>query len=532
LLVGQHNSEVYRGADRRTRLEGAPPGTPATDLLLRAAVAAGIIAPACLLVLHGRNPVVISSVIELFAGLTAVATGGMLLVCWKIGGRAVPGRLGFALVGFGLLGLAYGRLAALDLGPTGVSEPYGRLIPCAIAATGIVLAMRSPEVDASLRPIRSLGPRVLVGLFLLAALELKLGATIGTGPWFVASTRLACASVWVAVALSGFLSLRRRATLAGGWVTMYALILAGSEVTGAVLATTSWGPTVATTGALAASALAVTAASRELRWTLRSQDRHYFRLRMVLDETRSELERERAGLEEQLHDLRNAVAGLRTADSTLRRYSGRLDEVTRAGLAEAISSELSRLQVLIEPGRLPARREFLLADALRPVVGTERTWGATIRAELGAFRVMGNPEALAQVVQNLLTNARLYAPGSPVDLRADRESSRVRLRVADRGPGIPPPDRDRIFERGIRGRNAEGRPGTGLGLFVAARLTAEMGGSLHLEDSADGACFVVEIPTAIPPRQPERTRRYLVPSSASCGKHVEKGLEPLGSGLQ
>ena len=160
-----------------------------------------------------------------------------------------------------------------------------------------------------------------------------------------------------------------------------------------------------------------------------------------------------------------------------------MDPETRTSLADAISSELSRLQLLIEPGVRRHLVDFSLSEAVGPVVATERSLGADIRLQLGDIRVHGDADALAQVVQNLLVNARRYASGTPVELRALRDGDRVELRVRDAGSGIAEKERLAIFDRGVRGAVSEGTVGSGLGLYVAAQLMADMDGSIRVQDT-------------------------------------------------
>jgi signal transduction histidine kinase len=101
---------------------------------------------------------------------------------------------------------------------------------------------------------------------------------------------------------------------------------------------------------------------------------------------------------------------------------------------------------------------------------------------------------LRQVLHNLLQNARRYAGGN-VTIGAHLQDECVVLRVEDDGPGIPPDERQTIFSRGLRGITAGTEPGSGLGLYISAKLMHAQGGELTVEDSASGgACFVVVLP--------------------------------------
>lgn len=108
-----------------------------------------------------------------------------------------------------------------------------------------------------------------------------------------------------------------------------------------------------------------------------------------------------------------------------------------------------------------------------------------------------DPDALAQITGNLISNVEKYAStGGWLGLETRMENGRFQLRVRDRGPGIPPRQKERIFEafervhRGV----SEGSSGTGLGLSIARDLARRMGGDLVLESSENGAAFELDLP--------------------------------------
>ncbi len=491
----------YRGPDRRKRVE-RPPAVPLAEMVRQSGlILAGVMVPTVLVWRSEAGLPAVAAVWQSLAGMGFFAAGGALLISWKVGGRAVPARLGVGLVLLGVLTLAYSRLAALTTGASLLANPYGRLIPVLFAAVPILAALGSAEVEAGLKPLRTVVVSAPVGLFLLVLL----GAVTGwstAGPATVAATRAGAGLTWLAMAVLAVVA-RRRNPEAGPWLAGVLLVVGLVQVLAAALGI-GWVSSVLMSGGyLAGASLGLTAGVWELRWTLRSQERYSLDLRSVASRLHQELQTERAGLDEQLHDLRNAVAGVRLADTTLRRHAGRLDEVARAALAEAVSSELSRLQALIEPQRAVGRAPQLLEEAFGPVVSTARAAGMDVQVDLGNLCVWGDRAALGRVLQNLLANARRYAPGSPVHISGRQLSDRVEVRVVDHGPGVPPDERDAIFGRGFRGSTAGRQPGSGLGLYGARRLAAEMGGALYLEEATGGgACFVVDLPASLR-RHPE-----------------------------
>ncbi|HEY7075050.1 MAG TPA: HAMP domain-containing sensor histidine kinase [Solirubrobacteraceae bacterium] len=109
----------------------------------------------------------------------------------------------------------------------------------------------------------------------------------------------------------------------------------------------------------------------------------------------------------------------------------------------------------------------------------------------------GDPDAIARVVRILIDNALRYGPpGEPVTVSAACTAKDACIAVADRGAGVPPEERERIFERFHRGRATGPEGGFGLGLAIGRELAERMGGSLQLGDSAPGARFVLTVPAA------------------------------------
>jgi signal transduction histidine kinase len=116
----------------------------------------------------------------------------------------------------------------------------------------------------------------------------------------------------------------------------------------------------------------------------------------------------------------------------------------------------------------------------------------------------GDPDAIARVVRILLDNALRYGPyGEPVTLQATTAGGRAAITVTDRGRGIPPEEREQIFERFHRGRDAGSEGGFGLGLAIGRELAERMGGSLRLAERTEpGACFVLELAAVRTPSSP------------------------------
>ena len=116
--------------------------------------------------------------------------------------------------------------------------------------------------------------------------------------------------------------------------------------------------------------------------------------------------------------------------------------------------------------------------------------------------VQADPAQLERVFANLLDNARRHGVGHPIALRARRVGHRIRVRVSDRGPGIPQGALERVFEPFHREGGADGG-GAGLGLAIARGFIEANGGRLWAESLPDqGASFVCELPLRVRTRAP------------------------------
>ena len=223
------------------------------------------------------------------------------------------------------------------------------------------------------------------------------------------------------------------------------------------------------------------------------------------------------------HELKTPLTVILGTLGTLSRRGAALDPAERREFVDMAVRQGTRLKELIEQLLLAARFEQTSAEpAERPLVDA----AALARDALAAARVAhpgrelvlhageplpirANPEAVLQVLGNLLDNAAKYAPDlGPVRLEATRYGPLAVLAVEDTGPGVPPGDRERIFERFTQLDSGATRRagGVGLGLYIARRLARDQGGELLLTDPTPpghGARFELRLPlTGRAPRQP------------------------------
>ena len=215
------------------------------------------------------------------------------------------------------------------------------------------------------------------------------------------------------------------------------------------------------------------------------------------------------------HELRTPVAAVRSAAETLRGALDR-DPAAAARFAEIIERNAERLQRLVadllDLSRIESReyRPNLESVDVAPVVHhvlglhRERAEARQLRietdlpADLPAARA--DRRAIEQVLSNLVDNAVKYCPpGATVTVRAAVEGDRLRIAVADTGPGIEPQHLPRLFERFYRVDAGRSRDlgGTGLGLSIVKHLVEAMNGTVGVDSApGKGSTFHFSLPRA------------------------------------
>jgi signal transduction histidine kinase len=168
-----------------------------------------------------------------------------------------------------------------------------------------------------------------------------------------------------------------------------------------------------------------------------------------------------------------------------------------------IERNISELDQLVEEillaSRLDAREANVGDMEMVDLIGLAAEECARVDADLevGAadVQVLGVAKLLRRALRNLLENARRYSQG-PITLSVRLAGGWAEVRVCDRGPGVPPAQRERIFEPFYRLPGASERAGgVGLGLALVRSIAARHHGSVHCEDHAGGgACFVLRLP--------------------------------------
>ncbi|OLB82059.1 MAG: hypothetical protein AUI14_01305 [Actinobacteria bacterium 13_2_20CM_2_71_6] len=248
-------------------------------------------------------------------------------------------------------------------------------------------------------------------------------------------------------------------------------------------------------------------------------------LNRMLDRLEAARSRQRAFVADAAHELRSPIASLRT----------QLDVAAHLGEPPALAdlnAEVDRLGRLVSDLLLLARADEGDPGLRRPEpvelggLLTEIAAGCagapvpvTVTAD-GPLWTVGDPAALRRVVDNLVANAVRHA-ASQVTLAVQRSADRAVLTVTDDGPGIPEPDRTRVFDRFTRLDDARTRDsgGAGLGLAIVRELVRLHGGTVTLGDAAPG----LRVAVALPATEPGRTATEPGRTSTEPGRAAEPG---------
>ena len=232
-----------------------------------------------------------------------------------------------------------------------------------------------------------------------------------------------------------------------------------------------------------------------------------------------EAERLRTALLSSLsHDMRTPLGAITGALTSVLEDRGTLSESTRRDLLETALEEAQRMNRLIgnlldmirvESGALQVQKEWqpleeAVGVALIRLEGRLRDHPVQVNLPPDLPLVPLDAVLIEQVFINLVENAVKYTPpGTPIEITATAVEGAVRVDVADRGPGLPPGEETRIFEKFYRAPGATSTSGVGLGLTICRGIITAHGGRIWAENRrGGGAVFHFTLPLAgAPPLQ-------------------------------
>ena len=202
------------------------------------------------------------------------------------------------------------------------------------------------------------------------------------------------------------------------------------------------------------------------------------------------------------HELRTPLTSLRTnvelLMASMEPGAPRLPESEMAGLRADVLAQIEELSTLVgdlvdltrddarDMVHEPVDMSELIDRSLERV--RRRRNDIQFDVNITPWQVEGDTAALSRAVLNLLDNAAKWSPrGGAVNVRLTQvDPSHADLLVADYGPGIPPRERELVFERFYRSASARGMPGSGLGLAIVKHVAMKHGGILRIEDTVPG----------------------------------------------
>lgn len=203
------------------------------------------------------------------------------------------------------------------------------------------------------------------------------------------------------------------------------------------------------------------------------------------------------------HDIKTPIASIRAYSEALeanlgadyekrQQYAGTIirkcDEVT-ALVNDLVLHSLSELE------KLDIKLEKLQVDkVIRDTVRDLEFENLVLSEPVHEAVIMGDARRVAQLLENLINNARKYAPGKRVTVFTEIKSQEYQIHVKDEGKGINPEDMPFIRQKFYRGDNVGDMPGSGLGLYIVDYIVKEMKGRLDLYNSEMGLEAVISFP--------------------------------------
>ncbi len=416
--------------------------------------------------------------------------GTLRMARWRLTGEAPLAYSAAALIVLGGCTTLLGFFGPLLQSSTMPSAPAVKIVILAPVFGLILAGRRSPSVRSGIRPI-ALTLNCLIGcsaaLLVLALAPLPDGRVMDSAPfWMVAE----CCAAWIWALLAMVTCRWGRASGKPTvcWSGAAMCLMAVSEALRGISIVVPGSLLTAAAGlALVAAGLTVVAAATELCEIYAATGTRQLSLSGGLDAAARQLRLAEQRQLERLHDARSAVVGVLGASELL---SGPAAAAGQQRLHQLMVAELDRLNRVLDPDQAEPIETFRLGDALEPVLLGHRLSGGRLETSNLSLQVRARRTATATVLANLLSNARLHAPGASVRVAARWTGALVTITVDDDGPGMPATELDRLLQRGQRGNDARAA-GSGLGLYTASLAMAGQHGSLQLAGSPGGGVRVV-----------------------------------------
>ncbi len=203
------------------------------------------------------------------------------------------------------------------------------------------------------------------------------------------------------------------------------------------------------------------------------------------------------------HDLRTPLAAIKASATSLLQDDVDWTEEAQHELLTTIDEETDRLNRLVgslldmsrlQAGALEVHEEVVVLDEVLAEAVTSigaGSSGVVLDLPEDVPPVLGDEALLERAFANIIANAVAYSRGEDVHVRAGLVHDTVDVRVADRGPGVPPEEKDHIFLPFRRLGDSRRREGVGLGLAIAKGFVEAMGGTIEADDTPGGGLTIV-----------------------------------------
>ncbi len=509
----------YVGPDRRRPV----PTAVRSNVAAIAGTAAGVLAlwtALGVLAMHRSHAarVALIDASNSLCGALLLASAAMLFAIWRITGRA---RAALGVAALTITALSFPAVSMIA-GVTGVLAFHGgyagllrAFVKLAVLGIGVV-ALISPAIMASLRPWRLAVPTVLVvacGAAAAIALDADGDAT-ALDP-LLHGLEVINAAGWallgIAFIVVGRVKHRVGDILIGGGSLLLMVGSAGHAASESPHASQA----LIRVGLAVLLATLVAAAAANYLWQLHTKrGTRLLAVSSALRSARTDLADLESDQARRLHDARNAIFAIAGAAELLTR-PGMHPRLDPADLQRLITAELDRLGHLLDPDFRSAEGTFEVREIIEPLACAYLARGVDIACEIEDCTVHCRRDTLANAITNILTNARVHAPGAHIWLTvspaydAVLDADTVRITIADDGPGIPAAEHDAVVLPGVRGSMAT-HAGSGLGLASAVQALAEVGGTLRVTAREGGGTVVT----------------LLVPKATGAGTEAAVAREP------
>lgn len=424
------------------------------------------------------------------ADLVLVASALVLSFDAGIGHSLVRARMATAAT---LVAVQDLPLVVISLGST-VHAGHGYRLTAGHLVTVVVLLLVFSVGTRDQHPPR-FNP-LLGGLLLgLGVLGARLGLLLGDPSPFLSVHAWADLAVLAAITLvTAVVTIRLLRSPLPRWaavrISSAIFVLFAARVWATLVEATSPPPGVIV-GVVLCSALVATTVIGLLLASLRDTSTREASLILRATEAEATVQHDR----EVVHEMRAATAGIVAGVHLLAS-----DQVPpgprRLALKHMVDAEAARLGRSFTDAGPDALLDLAVDDVVEPLVIAHEALGHRVHWHPDGHRVVARHDALAEVLNVLLTNAHRHAHGHATTITSRETGGCVEIRVSDCGPGVEPDLEERLFQWGARGTTSTGQ---GIGLQRAHRLMLELGGSLHHDRAASrsgGATFVVTLRSA------------------------------------